>query len=88
MGMPITTIKTTQVISQDQFVNGARDAVLDALDTYVRGLTGHPKTLGATDAELPALFEGIDKHARLVHARLVGAEVLSPTPNGLHVEAD
>jgi hypothetical protein len=40
------------------------------------------------NAELPTLFEGIDKHARLVHARLVGAEVLSPTPNGLHVEAD
>lgn len=85
--MPITTITETPVITQDQFINGARDAVLDALDTYVRGLTGHAKTLGAKDAELPALFEGIDAHARLVHSRLVAAEAICPTPNGLHVEA-
>ncbi|MBB5546695.1 hypothetical protein A8H39_01405 [Paraburkholderia fungorum] len=60
----------TKTISAEAFREGAREAVLHALDTYLRELTGCDNARGATDADLPALFAGIDAHTARVAARL------------------
>ncbi|MGY6257279.1 hypothetical protein ACXIVK_27860 [Paraburkholderia caledonica] len=59
----------TKTISGEAFRDGARDAVLKALDTYVRDLTCCDNARGATDGDLPALFAGIDAHMARVAAR-------------------
>lgn len=61
------TIKT---ITQEEFNEGARAAVLAALDGYLRDLTGSDSARGAADADLPALFAGLDAHMARVAARI------------------
>lgn len=77
----------TKTITADEFRDGARDAVLKALDTYMLELTGCDNARGARDADLPKLFAGIDAHMDLVAARLnhpdsdeVGSAYLSISP--------
>lgn len=59
----------TKTISAEDFREGARQAVLKALDGYMRELTGSDKARGATDGDLPALFAGIDAHITRVADR-------------------
>lgn len=56
-------------ITEEQFIDGARAAVLAALDKYMRELTFHEDARGASDADLPDLFKGLDAHMRRVAAR-------------------
>ncbi|HDR9758698.1 hypothetical protein KDX16_15490 [Burkholderia vietnamiensis] len=77
----------TKTIPIDEFRDGARDAVLKALDTYMREQTGCDNARGARDADLPQLFAGIDAHMDRVAARLnrpdsdeVGSAHLSISP--------
>lgn len=51
------------------FQDGARDAVIKALDTYVEELTSISGQ-GWKDQELPALFRGLDAHTRTVAERI------------------
>lgn len=59
-----------KTITLDEFQNRIRDAVLAALDESVRELLDHEKARGWTDAELPALFAGLDAHAKAVAKRI------------------
>lgn len=59
----------TKTISAEAFRDGAREAVLKALDAYMRELTCCDNARGATDGDLPALFAGIDAHMTRVAAR-------------------
>lgn len=59
----------TKTITQQEFNEGARTAVLAALDGYMRELTGTDNARGASDADLPALFLGLDAHMARVAAR-------------------
>lgn len=59
----------TKTITQEQFIGVARDAVLAALDVYMRELTGCDNARGASDADLPSLFAGIDAHMARVAVR-------------------
>ena len=61
----------TKAISTEAFRDGAREAVLKALDGYMRELTCSDNARGATDADLPALFAGIDAHMTRVAARFI-----------------
>jgi hypothetical protein len=56
-------------IDKRAFVEGARAAVLSALDGYMRELTGSDNARGATDADLPALFKALDAHMDRVATR-------------------
>ncbi|MCA8270375.1 hypothetical protein [Burkholderia vietnamiensis] len=56
-------------ISEADFVQGARDAVLEALDVYMRNVTGCLMAVGWRDSDLPELFTGIDAHMGRVAAR-------------------
>ncbi|CAB3754165.1 hypothetical protein [Paraburkholderia humisilvae] len=60
----------TKTVTADEFRDGARDAVLKALDKYMRELTGCDNARGARDADLPQLFAGIDGHMARVAERL------------------
>lgn len=64
----------TTMIKKEEFIDGGRRAVLQALDLYVRGLTEHPDSRGWTDQELPKLFPCLDKHMERVAARLITGE--------------
>lgn len=59
-----------QTIRFTDFKNLMREAALDALDTRVREILCDDRARGWTDAELPALFAGIDAHAATVAARI------------------
>lgn len=56
-------------VPESQFIDGARLAVLGALDGYMRVLTGCDNARGATDADLPELFSALDAHMRKVAKR-------------------
>lgn len=56
-------------ITQKEFNEGAHAVVLAALDGYMRELTGCENARGATDADLPALFAGLDAHMGRVASR-------------------
>ena len=56
----------TKTITAEAFRDGARQAVLKALDAYMRELTCCDNARGATDGDLPALFAGIDAHVTRV----------------------
>lgn len=64
----------TTTITQSQFIDGARAAVLAALDGYMRDLTGSDNARGASDADLPALFAGLDVHLGRIAARFNAPE--------------
>ena len=71
-------------IDKSDFIEGARAAVLIALDGYMRDLTGSYNARGAADADLPALFKALDAHMERVATRLndpesqeIGAAFLS-----------
>ena len=64
----------TKTITQEQFIDGARTAVLAALDDYMRELTGSDNARGAKDADPPALFAGLDAHMGRVAARFNAPE--------------
>lgn len=68
----------TKTISADQFRDGVRDAVLKALDEYVRELTDCDKALGARDSDLPELFAALDAHMDRVAARFNQPESAEP----------
>lgn len=75
---------STVTISQEQFLEGARSAVLAALDGYMRELSGSERARGASDADLPHLFAGLDAHMLRVakrfndpHSQEVGSACLS-----------
>lgn len=57
-------------ISHIDFRDGARTAVLTALDDYMQEMTGHANARGASDADLPALFAGLDAHMERLATRL------------------
>ena len=69
---------TAKTISAEQFRDGARDAVLKALDEYVRDLTECSKSMGARDEDLPALFAGIDAHMSRVAERFNAPDSSEP----------
>lgn len=69
---------TMKTISAEQFRDGARDVVLQALDDYMRGLTDYDKAMGSRDADLPALFAGLDAHMDRVAARFNDPESTEP----------
>ena len=56
-------------IDKSDFIEGARAAVLIALDGYMRELTESYNARGATDADLPALFKALDAHMERVATR-------------------
>lgn len=59
------------MVTVEKFTDEIRDAVLEALDEVARRHFKDKGTvLGATDAELPALFRGLDAHAATAHERL------------------
>jgi hypothetical protein len=66
------------VISIEGFRDGMRDAVLKALDAYVRETVGHEKAMGARDRDLPDLFKAIDHHAKVVAERFNDKESTEP----------
>ena len=57
------------IISYREFRDGARDAVLEALDEYMRDITRCDKAIGARDSDLPDLFAGLDAHMAKIAAR-------------------
>lgn len=61
-------------IDKSDFIEGARAAVLSALDSYMRELTGCDNARGATDADLPALFDALDAHMERVAMRFSDPE--------------
>lgn len=63
-----------KTITLEEFNEGARAAVLAALDGYMRELTGCDNARGATDADLPALFAGLDTHMGRVASRFNALE--------------
>ena len=75
---------TAVTITQEQFLEGARSAVLEALDGYMRDLSGSERARGATDGDLPHLFAALDAHMLRVakrfndpHSQEVGSACLS-----------
>lgn len=56
-------------ISEEDFIDGARSAVLQALDGYMQDLTRSERAKGSNDADLPELFKALDAHMRRVAAR-------------------
>lgn len=52
-----------RTISHEEWVSGARSAVLATLDTYVREMLAHDEARGWTDRELP------DESCFLAHGR-------------------
>lgn len=69
MGTATLACEGQNSISYEDFRDGARSAVLNALDGYMRELTGCEHARGASDADLPALFGGLDKHLERLAAR-------------------
>ena len=57
-------------IAAEKFQEQVRDVVLGALDQFARELLGHPDARGWLDQELPALFAGVDAHAKALAARI------------------
>lgn len=55
----------------EDFKETIRNAVLAALDDAAGGLGVLGKSPGATDADLPALFRGLDAHADILWSRIV-----------------
>jgi hypothetical protein len=60
----------TKTITAVEFRDGARAAVLKALDTYMREVTGCDNARGARDSDHPQLFAAIDAHVGRVAERL------------------
>lgn len=60
---------TTNKITKEDFIEGARSAVLAALDGYIQDLTGHEKACAWRDGDLTELFAGIDAHMGRVATR-------------------
>ena len=58
-----------KIIPEETFRDGAREAVLKALDKYMRKLTGEKMAHGWRDSDLPALFRGLDAHMDRVAVR-------------------
>lgn len=52
------------------FKDGVQHAVIHALDLYSIEYTGNDKSFGATDQEIPRLFEGIEDHIERMFRRL------------------
>lgn len=57
-----TLAGTGQLIPRDEWIEGGRQAILTALDNYVRETLEHSDAAGATDGDLPELFRAIDPH--------------------------
>ncbi|ODV41483.1 hypothetical protein AWV79_35530 [Cupriavidus sp. UYMMa02A] len=60
----------TRTITAEDFRNGAREVVLNALDAYMREMTECDNARGARDSDLPALFSTLDAHMDRVAARI------------------
>lgn len=58
-----------KTISAEDFKEGARQAVLKALDEYMREITDCDIALGARDSDLPHLFRALDAHMDRVAER-------------------
>lgn len=78
----------TTTITKEQFIEGARAAVLGALDNYMRDLTGSDNARGAMDADLPALFAGLDAHMGRVATRFNNPESTEIGSACLRITAD
>lgn len=74
-------MNVTKMTAED-FKKGARDCVLEALDEYMRRVTGYANALGARDEDLPKLFPALDAHMDRVAARFNDPE--SKEPGSLH----
>lgn len=74
---------TETLILHDDWINGGRDAVIAALDNYVRETLSHHAARGATDADLPSLFRAIDAHLDRLAARI--NDGLMPGSKGFRV---
>jgi hypothetical protein len=72
-----------KTLSREQWIEGFRDAALNAFDEYVREVTEHSMSLGARDSDLPELFRAIDAHAMRVAARF--NEELSQEPGSANL---
>lgn len=56
----------------DDFLFAARQACLDALDAFIEGEEGKPRS-GWLDTDLPNLFHALDNHATVLWNRHVVA---------------
>ena len=61
-------------ISREQWIEGGRNAVLDALDQFTRVSVGHVEARGWTDPELPNLFRAVDRQLGLIADRINSGE--------------
>lgn len=59
-------------ISEIEFRDGARSAVLNALNEYMQGTFDHVDASGARGDELPLLLDAIDIHVAAMIARING----------------
>ncbi|MCK4117637.1 hypothetical protein G7939_12460 [Ralstonia solanacearum] len=65
-------------ISLDEFKDGLRQAVLNALDAYMQEVTDYERARGARDQDLPALFKALDAHADVLEQRFNDPESNEP----------
>jgi hypothetical protein len=60
----------SKIVKFEDFKSGLRDALLAAADAYIREVMETEKVDGWKDEELPALFSGVDSHAKALAARI------------------
>lgn len=58
-----------KTITREDMQEGARQAVLDALDSYMQEVTGEGTARGWRDGDLPDLFLAVDAHINRVADR-------------------
>ena len=67
-----------KTIPYSEFENDLRDVVLKSLDTFAADVMETDRVHGWIDQELPALFIGVDAHAKALAERInAGNEVNS-----------
>ncbi|MEX3628447.1 MAG: hypothetical protein VB138_02105 [Burkholderia sp.] len=60
----------TKVVPFSQFQSDMRDAVLRSLDDFAADVMETDRVQGWKDKELPALFSGVDAHAKAFAIRI------------------
>lgn len=78
----------TKTITKAQLIDGARTAVLAALDEYMENVTGHIDARGWRDCDLPVLFAGLDAHMDRVAERFSNPESLEVGSAYLRITTD
>lgn len=71
-------------IAREEFLDGARQAVVEAIDAYVQAQMADHRVHGYEDADLPKLFKAIDAHMEVIIARINAPD--STVPNSAFVQ--